>query len=163
MELLHEGEFWVAVGFVLVIATLLWVGAHTMIAKLLDARAAAIAAELEEAQRLNSEAAALLADYRKRAAGAEAEAESILAEARAEAARYAAESRNALAAQIARRANAARDRIAQAETAALNEIRAVTTDTAIDGARKLIAARMDEAHAARLVEDAIKNLDDRLN
>lgn len=163
MELLHEGEFWVALGFVLVIIALLWVGAHTMIARLLDARAAAIAAELEEAQRLNAEAASLLADYQKRAAGTEAEAASILAEAKAEAARYAEESRNALAAQIERRANAARDRIAQAESAALNEIRAATTDAALAGARKLIAARLDEAKAHRLVDEAIKDVGDKLN
>ena len=60
MELLHEGEFWVAVGFVLVILLLVWKGAPGMIARMLDARAAAIDAELEEARRLNAEAAALL-------------------------------------------------------------------------------------------------------
>ncbi len=47
-----------------------------MIGKMLDERAAVISAELEEAKRLRAEAAALLADYQKRAAGAEAEAQS---------------------------------------------------------------------------------------
>src|SRR5690242_21517566 len=125
MELLHEGEFWVAVGFVLVILLLVWKGAPGMIAKMLDARAAAIDAELEEARRLNAEAAALLNEYRARAAGAEAEAEAILAEARAEAARFAEESRKALAAQIDRRTRAAGDKFAQAEAAALAEIQAL--------------------------------------
>lgn len=163
MELLHEGEFWVAVGFVLVIALLVWKRAPAMAAKFLDARAAAIAAELDEARRLNAEAAALLNDYRKRAAGAEAEAEHILAEARAEAARYAEDSRKALAGQIERRAAAAQDKIAQAEMAALNEIRALAADAAVAAAQKLIVARLDEARAGKLVAGAIKDLGDKLN
>ena len=78
MEMLHEPEFWVAVGFVLVIALLVWKGVPGMVGKMLDQRAAVIAAELDEARRLRAEAAALLADYQKRAAGAEAEARSIV-------------------------------------------------------------------------------------
>jgi F-type H+-transporting ATPase subunit b len=163
MELLHEAEFWVAVGFVLVIVLLVWKGAPAMVGKMLDARAAAIDAELEEAKRLNAEAAALLTDYQKRAAGAEAEAEAILAEARAEAARFAEDARKALAAQIERRAGAARDKIAQAEAAALNEIRALAADAAVAAAQELIVARLDEARAGQLVESAIKDLGDKLN
>jgi len=62
MEMFHfdNPEFWVLVGFVLVIALLLWKGAPAMIGKMLDQRAAAIAAELEEARRLSAEATALL-------------------------------------------------------------------------------------------------------
>ena len=86
MEMLHEPEFWVAVGFVLVIVLLVWKGVPGMVGKMLDQRAAVISAELEEAKRLRAEAAALLADYQKRAAGAEAEARSIIDAATAEAA-----------------------------------------------------------------------------
>ena len=70
MEILHDPETWVAVGFVLVIALLLWKGVPGMVGKMLDQRAAVIAAELEEAKRLRVEAAALLSDYQKRAASA---------------------------------------------------------------------------------------------
>ena len=60
---------------------------------MLDDRAAVIAAELTEARRLREEAQALLADYRQKAASAEAEAQSIVTDARAEAERFAVESR----------------------------------------------------------------------
>ena len=163
MEMLHEPEFWVAVGFVLVIALLVWKGVPGMVAKMLDQRAAVIAAELDEARRLRTEAAALLADYQKRAAGAEAEAKSIVAAATAEAAQFQKDSRIALDAQIARRAAAAQDKIAQAEAAALNEIRGLAADTAVNAAQKLIAARLDEARAKSLITDSIKNLGDKLN
>jgi len=163
MEMLHDPEFWVAVGFVMVIALLLWKGVPGMVGKMLDQRAAVIAAELEEARRLRTEAAALLADYQKRAAGAEAEARSIVAAATAEAAQFQKDSRAALEAQIARRAAAAQDKIAQAEAAALNEIRGLAADTAVNAAQKLIAARLDEARAKDLITDSIKGLSDKLN
>jgi len=162
-EILMEAETWVALGFLLVVALLLWKGVPAMVGKMLDQRANVIAAELEEAKRLRAEAAALLADYQKRAAGAESEAQSIIAAATAEAAQFQKESRAALEAQIARRAAAAQDKIAQAEAAALNEIRGLAADTAVNAAQKLIAARLDEARAKSLITDSIKNLGDKLN
>ena len=161
--MLKEPEFWVAVGFVLVIALLVWKGVPGLIGKMLDQRAAVIAAELDEARRLRAEAAALLADYQKRAAGAEAEARSIVAAATAEAEQFQKDSRIALEAQIARRAAAAQDKIAQAEAAALNEIRGLAADSAVNAAQKLIAARLDEKRASSLIADSIKGVGAKLN
>src|ERR1700754_3760208 len=100
MELLHDHHTWEVVGFLIVVGLLLWKGVPGMVGKMLDQRAQVIVAELEEAKRLRTEAAALLADYQKRAAGAEAEAQEIVAAAKAEAVQFAAESRTALKAQI---------------------------------------------------------------
>jgi F-type H+-transporting ATPase subunit b len=163
MALLKEPEFWVAVGFVLVILILVWQGVPKMVAKMLDSRAAAIAAELNDARRLREEAAALLADYKAKAAGAEREAEAILVEARAEAARFAEISRADLKAQIERRAQAAQDKIGQAEAAAMSEIRGLAADAAVAAAQKLILARMDEQRAGHLIADGLKDLGAKLN
>jgi F-type H+-transporting ATPase subunit b len=165
MEMFHldNPEFWVLVGFVLVIALLLWKGVPGMVGKMLDQRAAVIAAELEEARRLRTEAAALLEDYKKRAAGAEAEAAGIVAEARAEAERFAQDARAGLKAQIERRAEAAKEKIAQAEAAALNEIRSLAADAAVAGAQKLILARLDEQRVNGLISASIKDLGAKLN
>lgn len=163
MEMLHDPETWVAVGFVLVIGLLLWKGVPGMVGKMLDQRAAVIAAELEEAKRLRAEAAALLADYQKRAAGAEAEARSIVDAATAEAAQFQKEARAALEAQIARRAASAQDKIAQAEAHALNEIRGLAADAAVNAAQKLIVAKLDEKRASGMITDSIKGLGDKLN
>jgi len=163
MEMLHDPETWVAVGFVLVLALLLWKGVPGMVGKMLDQRAAVIAAELEEAKRLRAEAAALLADYQKRAAGAEAEARSIVDAATAEAAQFQKEARAALEAQIARRAASAQDKIAQAEAHALNEIRGLAADAAVNAAQKLIVAKLDEKRASGMITDSIKGLGDKLN
>jgi len=163
MEMLHEPEFWVGVGFVLVIALLLWKGVPGMVGKMLDQRAAVIAAELEEAKRLRVEAAALLSDYQRRAASGEAEARSIVDAATAEAAQFQKDARAALEAQIARRAAAAQEKIAQAEAAALNEIRGLAADAAVGAAQKLIIARLDEKRASGLIADSIKCVGDKLN
>jgi F-type H+-transporting ATPase subunit b len=162
-EILNEGETWVALGFVLVLALLWWKGVPGMVAKMLDQRAAVISAELDEAKKLRAEAAALLEDYKKRAATAETEAAGIVEAAKADAAQFSKDSRVALAAQIERRTAAAHDKIAQAEAAALNEIRALAADAAVSGAQKLIAARMDEKRTGNLIDASIKDLGSKLN
>jgi len=163
MDMLKNPEFWVGVGFVMVIALLVWKGVPGMVGKILDQRAAVISAELDEAKRLRAEAAALLADYKKRAAGAEAEARAIVEAAASEAALFQKESRIALEAQIQRRALTAQDKIAQAEAAALNEIRGLAADSAVNAAQKLIAGRLDEKRASDLISDGIKGLGEKLN
>jgi len=162
-HLLADVHTWEYVGLFLMVALLIWFGAPKMIGGMLDQRAAAIAAELDEAKRLSAEAAALLTEYKKKAATAETEAAAIVSEAKAEAERFATESRAALSAQIERRAKAAQEKIAQAEAAAVAEIRALAADAAVDGAQKLIAARMDAAKAATLIKTGIADLGDKLN
>ena len=163
MELLSEPELWVGVGFLMVVGLLLYVGVPKLVGGMLDARAAAIKSELDEARRLREEAQALLEGYKKKAAGAEKEAEAIVVEARAEAERFAAESRAALQSLIERRAKGAQDKIALAEAAALAEIRKLAADAATSAAEKLIVARMDAKRTGTLIAESIKDLSSKLN
>lgn len=163
MQYLANPETWVAVGFVAVIGILLYVGVPKMVATMLDARAAGIKAELDEARRLREEAQNLLAGYQKKSAEAEREAEAIVAEARADAERYAADATAALGKQIERRAQQAQDKIAQAEAAAMAEIRGLAADAAAAAAEKLIAARMNPDKQSSLIADGIKSLGTKLN
>jgi len=163
MELFHNPEFWVAVGFAAVLGIFFWKKVPAMLAKLLDERAGAISKELDEAKRLREEAAAVLAGYVQKVANVESEVAAIVADAKAEAEHFAKDTRAQLRAQIDRRAQMAKDKIAQAETAALAEIRGLAADSAVAAAEKLIAARMDEKRGAALVEQSIKELPDKLN
>ena len=163
MEIFRNPEFWVALGFLLVIGIFVWKKVPALLAKLLDARAEAISKELNEAQHLRMEAAAVLAGYVQKASQVESEVTTIIADAKAEAERFAKETRAQLRLQIDRRAKMAQEKIAQAETAALNEIRALAADASVAAAEKLIAARMDEKRSASLVEASIKELPDKLN
>ncbi|MGC9954944.1 MAG: F0F1 ATP synthase subunit B [Rhizomicrobium sp.] len=163
MTFFQNPEFWVAVGFAIVLAIFLRLRVPAMLAKLLDARAAAISKELDEAQRLREEAAGVLAAYVQKAAEAENEVAAIIADAKAEAERFAKEIRAQLRAQIDRRAQMAKEKIEQAEVAALSEIRTIAADTATAAAEKLIAARLNEKRSAALVQESIKELSDKLN
>jgi F-type H+-transporting ATPase subunit b len=163
MEFLADAEVWVAIGFFIVIGLLVWQKVPGMVGKMLDDRAATIAAELETAKRLRIEAEALLAQYRKKSGDVEKEAEAILTAARAEADVFARESRAALTLQIERRAAAAQSKIAQAEAAAMNEIRIAAADAAAAAAEKLIAARLDEKRSSALISDSLKDLSAKLN
>jgi F-type H+-transporting ATPase subunit b len=163
MELLRDPEFWVGIGTLAFLGLLLWKRVPALVAKSLDARAGAIAKELEEARRLRAEAEALLVEYQGKRAAAEQEASSIIAEAKGEAERYAAESRVAITAQIARRGKQAEDRIAQAEAQAVAEVRALAADAAVAAAEKLIAARLDDKRSADLVKRALGEIPSKLN
>ena len=163
MEFLKEAEVWVGVGFVMVIGLLIYVGVPRLVGGMLDARSAAIKSELDEAKRLREEAAALLESFKQKAQGAEKEAEAIVVEARAEAERFAEESRANLKSLIERRAKAAQDKIAQAEAAALAEIRTLSADAATAAAEKLILARLDAKRAGDLTARSIKDLTSKLN
>ena len=162
MEWLQEPEFWVGLGFLIVICIFLYQRVPAFVAASLDTRAAAIAKELDEAKRLREEAAALLARFKTKAAEAEKEAASIVTEAREEAERFAVEARAQLKAQIERRAKQAQDKIAQAEAHAVAEVRALAADAAIDAAKNLIATRTDAAKAAALISQSLKELPAKL-
>ena len=163
MDFLKESEFWVAVGFVIVVGIFLYKRLPAFVGAALDARAAAIAKELDDARKLREDAEALLAKYKAKAATVEQEAEAILTEAKAEAERFAAESRESLKGQIERRAKAAEDKIAQAEAQAMAEIRGLAADAAAAAAEKLIAARLDEKRASDLIAQSLKELPGKLN
>lgn len=163
MEFLKEPELWVGLGFAIVIGIFLYKRVPAFIAAALDARASAIARELDEAKKIREEAEALLAQYKKKALNVEKEAAAILTEAKAEAERFAAESRSQLKAQIERRAKVAQDKIAQAEEQAMAEIRGAAADAAAAAAEKLIAARLDEKRAGALIEASLKELSGKLN
>lgn len=163
MEFLKEPETWVGLGFVIIVAGLIYRRVPAFIGARLDQRSAAISRELDEAMRLRTEAEAVLAEYRRKAANAEKEAESILTEARADAERFAAEARANLTAQIERRGKQAQEKIAQAEAHAMAEIRALAADVAAAAAEKLITSRLDEQRAASLVSASIKDLSTKLN
>jgi F-type H+-transporting ATPase subunit b len=64
---------------------------------------------------------------------------------------------------LRRREAMAMDRIAQAEAAAVAEVRGVAVDVAIAAAREIIGAQLDKSKADALVDDAIKDLPNRLH
>ena len=161
MRLFADPEFWVLVAAAIFVA-IVWKPARRILIGSLDERAARIRADLDEARRLREEAEQLLADYRAKERETVAEAEAILAQAREEADRIAAQSARDLEQALVRRQRLAEERITQAEKKALDEIRAVAVDVAIDAAREVIASQIDEARGGALLDAAIAALPQRL-
>ena len=162
-EFFGNAETWVGIGTLIFFAILIWKKVPAMIGKALDARAAQISKELDDARVLREEAEALLRQYQHKQAEAEKEASAILTEARAEAERYAIEARAQINAQIERRGKMAQEKIAQAEAQAIAEVRALAADAAVSAAEKLISERLSDNRAQELVKSALKEIPGKLN
>lgn len=163
MHLLAEAETWVAVAFVIFLGVLAYVGVPKLIAKALDDRAARIKAELDDARKLKDEAAALLAEYQRKRAAAEAEAESIIAGAKDEAARMATEAKAKIEEFVARRTKMAEAKIAQAEAQAAADVRAAAAEAAVAAAEKILSSEAKGALAGELIAKGIEDVRKKLN
>ena len=137
---------------------MLYFGVHKKIAAVLDARAALIAKELEEARRLREEAEKVLADYRRKEGEAANEAGSIIALAAKEAEILAAETRKSVKEHFDRRMKLAEEKIARAEAEAVREVRSVAVDAAVAAAQTLIAEKLTPDRAEKLVSESIDTL-----
>ena len=160
---LEDPTFWVAVGTTIFVLALVWLGVPGQIAGMLDARAASIKSELDEAKRLRAEAEVMLAEYRKKTAGAAQEAQAIIDGAKAAADRMAAEAKVQLQQMIERRAKMAEDKIAQAEAEAIAEVRSAATSAATVAAGDIIARRMTGDKGDALIDAAIRDLRSNLH
>ena len=160
-DLLHDHHFWVLISMAIFVA-LVWKPASRTISGALDERAARIRADLDEARRLREDAERLLAEYRRKGREATADAEAIVAHAKEEAERIATQSARDLEQALQRRQLLAEERIAQAESKAVEEIRAVAVDVAIAAARDVIAAQTDEQRGGAMLDAAIAALPQRL-
>ena len=160
--LFESPEFWVAIAFVLVVIVAFKPAARA-ITGTLDARAAKIREQIEEARKLREDAQALLAEYQKKQRDAMAEAEKIIAQARAEAARLKIDAEKDLENAITRRKQQALDRIAQTEAQAIVAVRNTAVEVAMAAAEKLITTSLDPAKKAALADKAISELQGRLN
>ena len=161
-HLFSDPEFWVIVALAIFFAVV-WKPGRRAIFGALDARAARIRGELEAAAKLRDEAQEVLATYQRRQQAAGGEAEQIISHAKEEAERITAQSLRDLEQTLQRRELLARERIAQEEAKALAEIRAIAVDVAISAARQAIAASLDEARGAALIDQAIAALPRQLN
>jgi len=163
MEFILEPEFWVAVSFFLFLGVIVYFGVHLKLASALDARAAAIAKDIEEAKHLREEAAKVLADYKRKQGDAAQEAQAIIKLASKEAEELAAETRRSMSEHFERRMKLAEDKIARAETEALREVRAAAADAAVAAAQLVIAAKLTPEMADALVTQGIGALKTKLN
>jgi F-type H+-transporting ATPase subunit b len=154
---LGEPRNWVVLAFILFFVLFgrkLW----SALAGMLDARTAAVKAELDEASRLRREAEAMLRDAEQQRADALTDAKALIEGARAEANRLSAAAAAEAEAAARRREQMAIDRIAAAEKAAVDDVRVAAADVATAAARQVLAEGLDADADARLIDQAITQL-----
>ena len=160
---LRNTNFVVMIAFAIFIGIILYLGVPKMLGGLLDKRAAAIKAELDEAKSLREEAKALLASYEKKQTEVQAQAERILEAAKAEAAAAAEQAKADIVASVARRLAAAEDQIASAKASAVKEVRDQAIVVAIGAARDIISKQMTEAESNSLIDASIDDVGSKLH
>ena len=157
-----DNSFYALVALVIFCGAAVFFGIPAIVGKMLDGQIQKIADELAEAKRLREEAAALLVEYEQKRVGAESEAEGIIAAAKEEATRLTAEAQVSLADLISRRTKSVEDKIAQAESQAIAEVRARSADVAIEAARLVLTDEMSR-NGGEVVNKAIADVGNRLN
>jgi F-type H+-transporting ATPase subunit b len=156
-------ELWVAVAFAIFLGVLAKLGAHRMILGVLDARGARIKAELDEARRVREEAQALLAEYQRKRAEADREADAILVAARQEAERVATEAKAKVEEFVVRRTKMAETKIAQAEAQAVADVRSAAAEAAVGAAERILAETTKGKVGENLIAQGIRDLKAKLN
>ena len=163
MDLLHDSHFVVGIAFFLFLGLLAYLGVHKFLGKALDDRADRIRADLDEARRLREEAQATFADFERRSREVEGQAKEIVTHAKVEAEQVAERAMADLERSIERRLKAADEQIAMAEASAVREVKDKAVQVAVAAAAEVMAARMSEDKADALIDEAIRNVGDRLH
>ena len=158
----EDASFWILIAFVTFIGVF-GRKAWAAIKKALDGRRDKIQGELDEAQRLREEAQGVLAEYERKRREAEDEAKQMIEQAKLDAERHANDAKRALEETMRRREEAAMQRIQQAETDALREVRETAASLAISATAELIRENLDESRADAMIERSIQELREKLH
>jgi F-type H+-transporting ATPase subunit b len=163
MRFLYNTDIVVAIGFFIFIGILLYYRVPRMITSRLDARADRIRQDLAEAKALREEAQALLAQFERKQKEVREQADDIVAASKASAAKVAEAGKEDIRRSVDRRLKAATEQIANAEAAAIREIRDRAVTVAVAAAEEVIRSRMGEGEASRLVDESIREVGAKLH
>ncbi len=148
---------WVYIGFfIFVIAAgpKIWRALSAM----LDQRALKIKADIDLAQKLRTEAEALLEEYKRKQTQANQEVAAILQSAKEVASVQSAEARQKLDQSLKRREKLSLEKIQQAESQALATIKSEAIDIATKAAEHLIRESLTQERCRHLIDQAVTHL-----
>ncbi len=158
-----DATFFALVGLIIFIGIIVYLKVPGMVTKALDERAGAISDQLAEAKSLREEAQKLLVGYQNRRVEAEKEAEDIIAAARRDADNIAEEARAKTADYVKRREAMAAQKIGQAETDAINDVKSKAVEIAIAASTSLLSDRMDAKAAGDMFKSSLIEIKSKLN
>lgn len=160
---LNNTNFVVLIAFLLFVGVLVYMGVPGKLTGMLDARAAQIKADLEEARNLREEAKTILASYERKQREVQEQSDRIVAGAREEAMAAAKQAKADIKTAMARRLAAAHEQIASAEASALRQVRERAVSVAIAVAGDVLAKQMTAETASASIDDAISQVEARLH
>lgn len=160
---LRNSEFVVLIAFIAFVALLVYLKVPAKLTGMLDSRAVAIKAELDEARALREEAKSILATYERRQKEVQEQADRIVAQAKDEALAAAAQAKADLKASIARRLASATEQIASAEAGAIRQVREQAVSVAVAAAGDVLSKQMTAEAASSSIDDAIAQVEARLH
>lgn len=158
-----EAEFWVGAGLLIFLAIVIFVAkAPRLIGASLDAQAAKIQSDLDEAARIREEAQRLLQQLQAEREAAERQAKEMLAAAEEQVRLYETQAKAKLEESLARRQKLTEQRIQVAEAQAQADVRAAAAELAAQMAERVLTERLAGAKTDPLIDKAIGQLAGKL-
>jgi F-type H+-transporting ATPase subunit b len=160
---LSNTNFVVLIAFIVFIGILIYYGVPGKLTGMLDARAAQIKSDLNEARALREEAKTILASYERKQAEVREQADRIVATARDEAMAASKQAKLDLAQSITRRIAAAEEQIAASEKAVMKDVRDKAVALAVRVASDVLGKQMSKDSASSSIDDAIGYVEQRFH
>ena len=158
-----DATFWALMSLIVFLGILFYFKVPGMMTKALDDRSDQIRNELSEARRLREEAQRMLGDYQKKTIAAREEAEEIRAAAQREADALVLDAERKTAEYVERRTALAEQKIGQAESQAVAEVKAAAVDLAVAATRRLLDQKVTGQKQSALFKDSLEDVRRRMN
>ncbi|MDB3885928.1 ATPase [Candidatus Pelagibacter sp.] len=152
-----DATFWVAISFVIFIGGLVYLKIPQKIIEILNKLILDIKNEIEESEKLRSEAKILLDNTQKKLDTAQTEGNKILEQAKKDCDHLVIEMNDKFHKSSEIKKNLAENKIAQMKDAALKEIKDVSIKIAVESVKKIINTSVDKSKLDGLFE---KNLEE---
>ncbi len=160
---LGNTNFVVLIAFICFVGILVYYGVPGKLTGMLDARAAQIKSDLNEARALREEAKTILASYERKQAEMREQADRIVATARDEAMAASKQAKQDLAKSITRRIAAAEEQITASENAVMRDVREKAVALAVSVASDVLGKQMTKASTSQSIDDAIAQVETRFH
>ena len=152
-----DATFWVAVSFVIFFGGLIYLKVPQKINSILEKLISDIKNEIDESEKLRTEAKTLLDNSQKKLDSARSESKKILDEAKRESDKLIIDLNDKFHKSSEIKKNLAENKISQMKEAAIKEIKNASVRVAIDSVKKIITTSVDKSKLDVLFQ---KNLDE---
>ncbi len=152
-----DATFWVAVSFIIFFGTLVYLKIPQKVSAMLNKIISDIKNEIDESEKLRTEAKILLENSQKRLDSASSVSKEILENAKKDADRLIIEMNDKFHKSSEIKKNLAENKISQMKEAALKEIKDASIKIAVDSVKKIITTSVDKSKLDAVFQ---KNLDE---